>query len=216
MGRPSNKKLAQDRNEAIQWAKSLLQRNDWVIWDTETTGLKQSGKDLMQFDEIIQIGIVDHKGNTVFESFLNPVKRRMSEEAKIIHGIEISMLKNAPRFHEIMPTLEEKMSGKDVVVYNAEYECQMLIQTLAKFKELGKIDLQKYKDFKFNMLCAMVEYSKFMGEWNDNHQDYKFQKLPGASHNVIGDCLATLELIKNMANSELTEIQTSWLKRLFD
>jgi DNA polymerase III subunit epsilon len=215
MGRPNSKKVAQDRNDAIQWARNLLQRTDWLIWDTETTGLKQSGKDLMQLDEIIQIGIVDSKGNTVFESFLNPVKRRMSEEAKIIHGIEFSMLKNAPRFYEIIPVLVEKISGKDVVVYNAEYESQMLKQTFAKYNELEKMDYLKDKVLRFTMNCAMVEYSKFIGEWNDKHQDYKFQKLPGASHNVIGDCLATLELIKGMANSEFTEIPTSWWKRLF-
>ena len=215
MGSPNSKRMAEDRNSAIQWARDLIQRTDWFIWDTETTGLKQTGKNLEQFDEIIQIGIVDSEGNTVFESLLNPVKRRISQEAKLVHGIELSMLKNAPTFDKILPILKDKISGKDVVVYNAEFEQQMFIQTSAKFFKMGQFEGLDLKDFRFDMICAMKEYSKFIGEWNDHFQDYKYQKLPKASHNVIGDCLATLELIKFMANSELSEIPASWWKRLF-
>lgn len=31
--------LTRDRNEATQWARELLERTDWIILDTETTGL---------------------------------------------------------------------------------------------------------------------------------------------------------------------------------
>jgi DNA polymerase III epsilon subunit-like protein len=87
-----------DRNEAILWARGLMERTDWLIWDTETTGLKQTGSNLMSFDEIIQIGIIDPHGNIVFESLINPVKRRISQEAKMIHGIDLRKLRDAPTF----------------------------------------------------------------------------------------------------------------------
>ena len=212
MGSPSTRKMTKDRNETILWARGLMERSNWLVMDTETTGLKQLGSNLMSLDEIIQINIINPHGNIVFESFINPVKRRISKETKMIHGIDLRKLTNAPTFLEIYPKLTEILNGKLVVVYNAAFEHRMLIQTGAKYTEIyGKF----ITDIVFEMHCAMVEYSKFIGEWNDYHRDYKWQKLPGVTHNVIGDCLATLELIKSMANSELSEIAISWWKRLF-
>lgn len=212
------------RNEAILWARDLIQRSDWLIMDAETTGLKQSGRNLASYDEIIQIGIIDPHGNTVFESLVNPIKRRMAQDARDIHGINFRMLKDAPRFSEILPKLHNVLNGKLVIAYNAEFERQMLIQTAAKFRQE---EINTY-DFKCIMQCAMVQYSNFIGEWSDYYNDYKWQKLPGSTHNVIGDCLAVLNLIKEIASAELSPIPdqtaiteltpppTSWLKNLLN
>jgi DNA polymerase-3 subunit epsilon len=205
-------KKLKDRNETILWARSLIERTDWLIWDTETTGLKQTGSNLMSLDEIIQIGIIDPQGNIVFESLINPVKRRISQEAKTIHGIDLRKLKDAPTFQEIIPKLREILNGKLVIAYNIDFESRMLTQTAAKYlKIFGKVE-----DMEFHMQCAMTEYSKFIGEWSDYHEDYKFQKLPGATHNVIEDCLAVLNIIKEMANAELSQIPDPWWKNLLN
>jgi DNA polymerase-3 subunit epsilon len=205
-------KELKDRNEAILWARGLMQRTDWLIWDTETTGLKQSGSNLMSFDEIIQIGIIDPHGNIVFESLINPVKRRISQGAKDIHGIDLRMLRDAPTFQEIAPKLCEILNGKLVIAYNAEFEQRMLVQTNAKYlKEFRKAD-----DMQFTMHCAMTKYSQFIGEWSNYYKNYTWQKLPGAAHNVIEDCLAVLKIIKRMANAELSQIPDPWWKNLLN
>jgi hypothetical protein len=86
----------------------------------------------------------------------------------------------------------------------------MVIQTNAKYpKEFRKAD-----DMQFTMQCAMDEYSHFIGEWSDYYNDYKWQKLPRATHNVIEDCLAVLKIIKEMANAELNLIHDPWWKTL--
>jgi DNA polymerase-3 subunit epsilon len=193
-----------DRNEVIIWARNLMERKDWLILDTETTGLGPS-------DEIIQIGIIDPFGNVVFNSLLNPVKRRMSQEAKAKHGIELSSLRNAPTFVDIYPKLRELLHGKLVVAYNIQYENRILTQTCAKHASddstLGRIRL--------TIQCAMTAYSAFIGEWNPKYQDYKWQKLPGTTHDAIEDCLATLKVIKEMANAELSVIPDPWWRCLF-
>jgi len=206
-----DKKL-KDRNEAILWARGLMQRSDWLIMDTETTGLKQSGRNLASYDEIIQIGIIDPHGNTVFESLINPIKRRMAQDARDIHGIDFRMLKDAPRFREILPKLSDILNGKLVIAYNAEFEKQMLIQTCAKIPK----ELREANDFQCTMHCAMSEYSQFIGEWSDYYKDYKWQKLPEATHNVVEDCLAVLTIIKEMANAELSPIPDPWWKNLLN
>lgn len=44
-------------------------------------------------------------------------------------------------------------------------------------------------------------YSEFVGEWNDYFGNNKWQKLPGGDHSAVGDCLATLEVIKYIAKT---------------
>ncbi|NJL65352.1 MAG: hypothetical protein HC903_30705 [Methylacidiphilales bacterium] len=50
--------------------------------------------------------------------------------------------------------------------------------------------------------CAMHYYSQYVGEWNDYHGNYKWQKLPGGDHSALGDCHATLKIIKQMAGMD--------------
>jgi hypothetical protein len=47
---------------------------------------------------------------------------------------------------------------------------------------------------------VMAEYAKYVGEWNDKYGDYKWQRLPGATHGAVGDCLATLKVLRTMAH----------------
>jgi hypothetical protein len=49
-------------------------------------------------------------------------------------------------------------------------------------------------------------YSQFIGDWNDYYGSYCWQKLPGGDHSALGDCIATLEIIKLMARSIIAEI----------
>lgn len=130
----------------------------------------------------------------------------------MIHGIDLRKLKDASTFQEIAPKLCEILNGKLVIAYNAEFEQRMLIQTNAKYPN----EFRKADDMQFTMHCAMTEYSHFIGEWSDYYEDYKFQKLPRATHNVIGDCLAVLNIISEIANAELSIIRDSWWKKLLN
>ena len=46
--------FARDKAQATQWAQQLLGRNDWVILDTETTGLHGA--------EVVDIAIISPQG----------------------------------------------------------------------------------------------------------------------------------------------------------
>jgi DNA polymerase-3 subunit epsilon len=50
--------------------------------------------------------------------------------------------------------------------------------------------------------CAMLQYAKFVGEWNPRYNQYKWQKLKGGNHSALGDCLATLTLLRKMASAK--------------
>ncbi len=175
------------RNAFIEWAKNILSRpNDWVIWDTETTGLGNS-------DEIIQIGVLGSDGSVPFDSLIRPTRReRISPEATAVHGITISMLVDQPTYPEIVDELIPILKGKSVIAYNAEYEERILRQTV---KRNGGPSLS------VSWKCAMVQYARYVGEWMDFKQDYKWQKLPSVEHSAIGDCRATLKVIQMMAGT---------------
>jgi DNA polymerase-3 subunit epsilon len=184
-----------DRNESITWARNALKDPDiFVIMDTETTGLAKT-------DVIIQIAIIDLNGSTLIDTLVKPTKRkRMSPGATDVHGITMGMLKSAPYFVEIMDNLIKLTEGKKVIIYNARFDTQMIVQTCA----YDEIDLRNRKWY-MDCECAMVLYSRFVGDWSDYHNDYKFHRLPHAGHSAIDDCNATLNLIKFIAGAEITE-----------
>ncbi len=51
-------------------------------------------------------------------------------------------------------------------------------------------------------MCAMVAYAQYVGEMNHKGTGYKWHKLRGGDHTALGDCRATLGLIRRMANGE--------------
>jgi len=173
---------------ALEWAQALLKRSDWVILDTETTGLGPK-------DEIIQIAIIDPQGRVLLDTLIRP-SQPISPAASAIHGIMDSDVLSAPTYKEIRSQIEECLMGKTLVIYNADYDVRLLMQTHARYN-LGPI-LIKPRQIE----CAMLKYSAWRGElWPDG--SYKWQKLPGGDHTALGDCRATLKLIKTMAGESI-------------
>jgi DNA polymerase-3 subunit epsilon len=173
-----------DRERASEWARDLLERSDWVILDTETTGTSP-------YDEIVQIAIVSSDGKVLCDSLVRPT-RTIPPEATAIHGISDADVRDAPSFPEVYGRVQEILSGKRIIIYNAQFDLRLIHQTLSKH------NLLPYDLDSDQAECAMLVYSAWVGErWLDG--GYKWQKLENADHSAVGDCLATLALIKKMA-----------------
>ena len=81
--------------------------NDWVLWDTETTGIGRTA-------EIVQIGVLASDGSVLLDTLVRPLNRkRISADATAIHGITMKMLVDAPSYPELVPALIKllKVSG---------------------------------------------------------------------------------------------------------
>ena len=91
-------RFLEDRNDAIEWARRVLTTDDWVILDTETTGLSEA--------EIVQIGIINHQGQTILNSLLLPTIA-IPNDAIAIHGINNEAVTDSPSFPEIYPQIVE-------------------------------------------------------------------------------------------------------------
>lgn len=178
------KSTSNHKQAAAQWAKQMLADHSTVIIDTETTGIDENA-------QVIEIGIINLRGEMLMHQRVKPIGiSRMPTKAKETHGINISDLKNEPTFDEIAFDLSQVLKAKKIIAYNAEYDYRLLKQSAGAADIIFALP-------KFH--CAMLQYAKFVGEWNEKRGEFKWQKLPSASHDAIGDCRATLEIIKKMA-----------------
>ena len=162
----------------------MQNKSNYIILDTETTGLNKS-------DEIVQLAIIDLDGNTVFnENIRPPKKKRMSRDAVVVHGLTMQTLSQCRMFAELAEPLERAMGSKTVIAYHGDFDARMYMQT---YKLAG--GFLHTGDWE----CMMLEYAKYVGEWSSYHQNYRWQALPGGTHSALGDCLATLEVPRKMA-----------------
>ncbi len=144
-------------------------------------------------DTAIETGVV------VINTFVKPTKT-IPPIATKIHGITDQMLVNAPGWKSVGPWLAHATNGKTLVIYNAEYDLRVINQT-SHFHGVPN-DLA-YQAFH----CAMQYYAEFCGDWNDYRGGFRWQKLEGGDHSAIGDCRATLDVIRRMAGSKLSSEQ---------
>jgi DNA polymerase-3 subunit epsilon len=183
-----------DRDRAILWAKNVMENTEkYLIFDTETTGLKYD-------DEIIQIAIIDLNEKVFLNTLINPTwKKSISRGASNTHGIKKKDLEGAPCFEDICLEIQKTCLNKTVLFFNAEFDMRLIGQSQRK-AYIPPI-IPKYE-------CAMLQYSKFIGTWNDYRNNYKYQKLNAAEHNALGDCLATLKVLERMTHGRTRYIHS--------
>lgn len=176
-----------DRQAAAEWARTVLAQPDAIILDTETTGLYGDA-------EIVQIGILSMTGQVLLDTLVRPTCR-IPTQATRIHGITDAMVAEAPMMVHLLPQLRELIGGARVVIYNADYDTRILEQSLAAMNIPIDVPPLGASDYE----CAMLQYSAWVGDWSSYHGNYRWQPLPGGDHSAIGDCRATLAVIKRMA-----------------
>ena len=166
---------------------------DYLILDTETTG---TGK----YDEVIELGIIDMAGNTVYHSLFKP-SCPIQPKAEEIHGISLNDLDDAPKFSDEWHKIKTILVGKKILIYNAAFDLRLLSQTTRKYGFSEVLEKQA-------TTCVMLSYAKYHGQINPQTGNYRWIKLELAlqnegisvmqTHRVIGDCLMTLALIKKI------------------
>ncbi len=183
------------QQEVVQWAQTLMRRDNFYVLDTETTGVGKG-------DEIVQLGIVDKHGNTIMNQLIKPTVS-IPQGASGVHGIYDTDVEDAPTYKEIYIELSKLLAGQIVIAYNMDFDWRMLQQSSAKYRlpdiRTGKRD------------CAMKQYAKYNGKWNGKRRSYVWHKLGNAAalegivvenaHDAIGDVRMTLALIQIMAGS---------------
>ncbi len=174
-----------DRAGSVTWARSLLDSGEFCVLDSETTSLTSP----VQF---VEVAIVDACGRTLFEGTVRP-DCRIEPGATRIHGRTARSLATSPRFSQVYPVLLEALWDRRVVVYNASYDRRVWDAEVGSLGARGALagGLPPWE-------CAMRRYAAYVGE-TSKRGGYRSQKLPGGDHSALGDALATLRLIEEMA-----------------
>jgi DNA polymerase-3 subunit epsilon len=94
---------------------------------------------------------------------------------------------------EVYPDLLEALWGRRVIVYNASYDRRVWD---AEVRSLGARGALAGEQPPWE--CAMRRYAAYVGE-PSKRGGYRSQKLTGGDHSALGDALATLRLIEEMA-----------------
>ena len=103
-----------DRVAAIEWASDLMISSDFVVFDSETTGLSSPV-------DFVEIAVVDPAGEPLFDSLLKP-SCRIEPRARAVHGHSAKGLSDAPHFLEVYPDLLDVLYKRRVIVFNASYD----------------------------------------------------------------------------------------------
>jgi DNA polymerase-3 subunit epsilon len=192
---PTKEWFETQKKEAAEWAYNLMQRPFFIL-DTETASLN---------GEVIQLGLIDHRGDIVINQLVKP-KGKIDPDSEAIHHISNKMVEDALTWDKIYPVLKYWIGGKLVIAYNAGYDKPVVKHTSA---------LYDLPDIEATWDCAMLQYARFNGEWNEYHKSFKWCKLTKAiesfklevksAHDATGDVLMTLEVIKEMSKYHKTE-----------
>ena len=94
---------------------------EYVFLDTETTGLDDAA-------QIVEIAIVDGAGKVLFESYCRPTVP-VDSGAQAVHGIGPKVLAAAPGWPEIADQVRQVLTGRTVVIFNADFDFRILEQT---------------------------------------------------------------------------------------
>ncbi|GCF10904.1 3'-5' exonuclease [Dictyobacter arantiisoli] len=188
--------------EQRAWAQKYREQGAFVVLDSETTGLDRD-------DEVIELGIVDGQtGAVLFNSLIQPQDINRYSLATHIHGISRDMLKEAPRFPEVWPAIQEILRNYErVLVYNAVFDYGMLEATAKRYG----YDLPGAYG---NWECLMHQYARYNGYWSNYWHGYGWCKLDdacramevtsdGASHRALGDTVRALGVLNAMSDKEV-------------
>lgn len=160
-----------------RWSRERLRRGDAVILDTETTDL---------FGHVVQVAVVDVERRVLLDTLVRP-PLPITAAATAVHGLTNGDVVGAPQLADVAPVLLELTRGRQVLAYNADYDRHVLLDGLAA----AGIDAEHLAD-PATWKCLMRAQA--------DHDGRRWARLNGP-HDAVGDCLATLEILRRLAGA---------------
>jgi len=184
------------------WCVEVLESDEYVLLDTETTGLSSD-------DQVVELAIINAQGNILYDSLLKP-SCPIGEGAMSVHRITEEMVSTSRTFLEAWPDIERAIGGRNIITWNAAFDARMLVQTAMAHKII-------LKDIDF--FCAMQEYQRY-------YNFSRWQKLTDAcaqqaiafnqSHRALSDTFMVLQIIRAMAEKAMPPVNPSAILGLRD
>lgn len=172
----------------------ILDLENLVCFDVETTGLKAFGSDR---DEILTLSICDGYGRPLFDRMFKPLHKTSWPSAERVNGISPEAVEACPAITEYSDEIQSIFDGaEEVIGYNIGFDLGFLSAAGIV------VDEAKYKHE------PMFDFAEVYGAYDKFHDDWKWQKLTKAAeyigydwgetkaHSSMADVLASLALAK--------------------
>ena len=195
-----------------------------VVLDTETTGLK-----VKEGHRIVEIGCIELNNliptKKTFHCYLNP-QRKVSEKAFEVHGYSDDFLSKQKKFEEIAEGFLNFISGKRLIIHNAEFDLSHLNNEL---KILGKEKINN--EIVDTLILARDKFPGSSISLDALCKRYRIDNSKRSKHTALIDCdllakvyinltdqkepmldFQTLETIKNQADNK----KISYFKKVID
>jgi DNA polymerase-3 subunit epsilon len=180
--------------KASKAVASLLDRDDVLVLDTETTGLKGA--------EVIELSMINTRGEVLLDTLIKPKRRYISPFAQQVHHITLGMLDSQPTWPEVLPEFERLTKRATVLAWNASFDRRMIEQTS------GAWGVQHPRVL---FVCAMHLYSQCRQCKRTSLQ--KAVDLEGlahlkalhTAHRALGDVTFTLNVLRTLSGSASPE-----------
>lgn len=171
------------QKEAIAKLFLSWKDTDFLILDTETTGLGNA--------EIVEIAIINSKGETLYDSLIKPTIP-IPEEASNIHGITDHTVKDAPTWKMEWERIRSILHDRKVLIYNDVFDIGV-IQWSCQVNDLECMFIDSG--------CVMRAYADYIGY-------DRWLSLAGAtnsftSHRALEDCKSVLGLLQEVFGENL-------------
>ena len=176
------------KNAELTFTTSDLEKGEWLVrpenyimLDTETTGLNA-------YDEIIQLALVNLKGEVIYQQYFKP-SVPSSPEAYEVHKLSDEFLATQPRWSSCWPAIEALLKDKVILIQNASFDIKMFKQTCGKY-HISSSQTFQVKDTLpyFRKTVGVGALKKVMTALNIKHDDSKL-------HDAVEDCLKTIEAL---------------------
>ena len=168
----------------MRW-KSLLDRRDVLIVDTETTGLDGTA-------EIIEIAMLDTTGEPHFEALALPAGR-VPAAAAAVHGLTREALEAGgarpwPAIHGAV--VERLLEARYVLAWNAPFDRRMLQQTAKRH------GLPPTRCTWLDLLPDYRAMRKGRGRNRLEQAAAREEVTAGTAHRAMGDCRTVLAVMR--------------------
>ncbi|MCE2490423.1 MAG: 3'-5' exonuclease [Anaerolineae bacterium] len=186
------------QNGARKWTgvtdwPQLLERDDVLILDTETTGLDRSA-------EVIEVALINTRGDTLLHRLALP-QDGIPRSASRVHGLTLDVLQQlgAGSWTTLHDELAPVLAGAALVlVYNAAFDRRLLQQTSARHNQQLPSVIWR---------CAMNDYAAWHRLQRGARRGYglepAFRRECGDNidqqHRALSDCRMVLALMRAVA-----------------
>ena len=152
-----------------------------IVLDTETTGIS-----VKEGHRIVEIGCIELDNliptKNKFHCYLNP-ERKVSEKAFEVHGYSDEFLSQQKKFHEICEEFLNFITGKKLIIHNAEFDLAHINNELSK---IGKNNISN--EIIDTLVLAREKFPGSQISLDALCKRYKIDNSKRVNHTALIDC----------------------------